>query len=67
MIKLQIQLLTFECLEFNDSDEGVECLWVRVRGKANKANIIIGVFYRPLNQEEEANEIFYKQLAEVSQ
>lgn len=46
---------------------GVECLWVRVRGKANKANIMVGVNYRPLMQEEEANEIFYKQLGEISQ
>ena len=33
------------------------------RGKANK----VGVCYRPLNQDEEADEAFNKQLAEVIQ
>ncbi|KAK4830698.1 LOW QUALITY PROTEIN: hypothetical protein QYF61_012867 [Mycteria americana] len=53
--------------KFNDGDERVECLWVRLRGKANKADIMVGVCYRPPNQDEAADEIFYKQLAEVSQ
>jgi len=46
----------FDCLELNDGDSSVECLWVRVRGKTNKADIVVGVCYRPLNQDEEADE-----------
>ncbi|GAB0208309.1 hypothetical protein GRJ2_003296600 [Grus japonensis] len=57
----------FDCLELDDGDERVECLWIRIRGKANKADILLGVCYRPSNQDEEADEIFYKQLGEVSQ
>ncbi|KAM9628635.1 uncharacterized protein ACIBXB_017819 [Morphnus guianensis] len=58
----------FDCLELNDDDDGrVECLWVRIGGKANKADIMVGVCYRPPNQDEEADEIFYKQLGKVSQ
>ena len=57
----------FDCLELDDGDDRVECLWVRIRGKANKADIMVGVCYRPPNQDEEADEIFYKQLGEVSQ
>ncbi|GAB0209002.1 hypothetical protein GRJ2_003365900 [Grus japonensis] len=57
----------FDCLELNDGDNRVECLWVRISGKANKADIMVGVCYRPLNQDEEADKIFYKQLGEVSQ
>ena len=57
----------FDCLEIDDGDERVECLWVRIRGKANKADIMVGVCYRPPNQDEEADEIFCKQLGEVSQ
>jgi len=38
-----------------------------MRGKANKADILLGVCYRPSNQGEEADEVFYKRLAEVSQ
>ncbi|GAB0206897.1 hypothetical protein GRJ2_003155300 [Grus japonensis] len=56
----------FDCLELNDGDNRVECLWVRIRGNANKADILLGAFYRPPNQDEEADEIFYGQLGEVS-
>ncbi|KAM9649084.1 uncharacterized protein ACIBXB_011576 [Morphnus guianensis] len=56
-----------DCLEFNDGDDRVGCLWVRIRRKANKAGILVGVGYRPPNQDEEADEIFYKQPGEVSQ
>ena len=52
----------FHCLELNDGDNRVECLWVRIRGKANKADIMVRVCYRPPNQDEEADEIFYKQI-----
>ncbi|GAB0180519.1 hypothetical protein GRJ2_000517200 [Grus japonensis] len=56
----------FDYLELNDGDDRVECLWVRIRGKANKADIMLGVCYRLPSQDEEADEIFYKQLGEVS-
>ena len=39
---------------------------VRIKGKANKADIMVGVCYRPPNQDKEADEKFYKQLGEVS-
>lgn len=47
----------FDCLEFSDGDDVVECLRVRIRGK-NKADILVGVIYRPYNQDEKADEIF---------
>ncbi|KAK4809656.1 hypothetical protein QYF61_002553 [Mycteria americana] len=53
-------------LELDDGDDRVECLWVRIRGKANKADIVVGVCYRPPNQDEETDELFYKQLGEAS-
>jgi len=31
-----------------------------MKGKANKADILLGVCYRPPNQDEEADEAFYK-------
>ena len=37
-----------------------------MRGKASKADILLGVCYRPPNQDEEVDEVFYKRLAEVS-
>ncbi|KAK4824001.1 hypothetical protein QYF61_009126 [Mycteria americana] len=57
----------FDRLELNDGDDRVECLWLRTRGKANKADIMVGVCYRSPNQDEGADRIFYKQLGEVSQ
>ncbi|GAB0178841.1 hypothetical protein GRJ2_000349400 [Grus japonensis] len=56
----------FDCLELDDGDDRIECLWVRIRGKANKADMV-GVCYRPPNQDEETDEILYKPLGEVSQ
>ncbi|GAB0205541.1 hypothetical protein GRJ2_003019700 [Grus japonensis] len=55
----------FDCIELSDWDDKVECLWVRMRGRAHKA--LLGVCYRPPNQDEEVDEAFYKRLAEVSQ
>jgi len=57
----------FDCIELDDCDDKVECLWVKMRGKANKAEILLGFCYRPPNQDEEVDEVFYKWLVEVSQ
>jgi len=57
----------FDFIALDDCDDKVECLWVKMRGKANKADILLGVCYRPPNQDEEADEVFYQSLAEVSQ
>ncbi|KAK4831824.1 hypothetical protein QYF61_019347 [Mycteria americana] len=64
-----VALYVRECLdslELDDGDDRVECLWVRIRGKANKADIVVGVCYRPPNQDEQTDELFYKQLGEAS-
>ncbi|KAK4816845.1 hypothetical protein QYF61_023967 [Mycteria americana] len=64
-----VALYVRECpdsLELDDGDDRVECLWVRIRGKVNKADIVVGVCYRPPNQDEETDELFYKQLGEAS-
>ncbi|PKU47277.1 adaptin ear-binding coat-associated protein 1 [Limosa lapponica baueri] len=55
----------FECLELNNVNDSVECLWVRIKEKANKTDIMVGVSYRLPNQDVEADEILCKQLAEV--
>jgi len=57
----------FDCLELDDCDYKVEYLWVKMRRKANKADILLGICYRPPSQDEEADEVFCKRLAEVSQ
>ncbi|RMC18376.1 hypothetical protein DUI87_04262 [Hirundo rustica rustica] len=54
---------TFDTVGIETTEDGVECLWVRIKGKANKADILLGLCYRPPNQEEVDN-LFYKQLDE---
>lgn len=50
----------FVAIGIENNDE-VECLWVRIK-KANKADILLGVCYRPPIQEEEVDNLLYKQL-----
>lgn len=38
---------------------------VKIKGKAGKADILVGVCSRPPNQDEEADELFYEVLADV--
>ncbi|RMC06925.1 hypothetical protein DUI87_16376 [Hirundo rustica rustica] len=56
----------FDTIGIETNEDGVECLWVRIKGKANKADILLGVCYRPPNQEEEVDNLLYKQLENVS-
>lgn len=56
---------TLDCLELDDGDDRIESLYVRIRGKVNKADMV-EVCYRPPNEDEEVNKI-YKQLGEVLQ
>ncbi|KAJ7409043.1 mitochondrial fission process protein 1 [Willisornis vidua] len=51
--------------ELKVTDNKVECLWTRIRGKVNKADNLMGVCYRPPNQDEEGDELYYKQLVDV--
>ncbi|RMC05600.1 hypothetical protein DUI87_17685 [Hirundo rustica rustica] len=53
---------TFDTVGIETKEDGVECLWVRIKGKANKADILLRVCYRPPNQEEEVDNLFYKQV-----
>ena len=39
-------------------------VWIRLR--ASKADLAVGVCYRPPNQSSEVDEAFYKQLVEIS-
>ncbi|OWK55170.1 hypothetical protein RLOC_00015312 [Lonchura striata] len=62
-----LALYTGEALDAMGSNEDeVECLWVRTKGMANKADILLGVCYHSPNQEEEVDNLFRKQLENVS-
>jgi len=53
-------------MEINDGDDRIESLWVRVKAKATKTDIIVGVCYRPPIQDEGVDKTLYRQLGEVS-
>ncbi|RMC06974.1 hypothetical protein DUI87_16426 [Hirundo rustica rustica] len=57
---------TFDTVGIETKEDGAECLWVRIKGKTDKADILLGVCYRPPNKEEEVDNLFYKQLGNVS-
>lgn len=49
----------FSCLELSDGNNSVEFLCIKTRGKTNKADVMVGGWYRPPKLDEEAEEIFY--------
>ncbi|PKU42645.1 mitochondrial fission process protein 1 [Limosa lapponica baueri] len=57
---------SYECQELIEGTSRVECLRVRIKGRASKVDIIGGVSYRPPSQNVDIDEIFYKQLGKVS-
>jgi len=56
----------FDVAELAAANGRVEFLWVRIKGRANRADVLVGVCYGLPNQDEETDEAFYKQLAEVA-
>jgi len=49
-----------ECIDLclGVDEERVKSLQVRVKGQANMGDMVVGVYYRPPDQEEEVNEGF---------
>ncbi|GAB0193231.1 mitochondrial enolase superfamily member 1 [Grus japonensis] len=58
-----------ECIKFylGVDEERAKSLWVRIKGQANMGDAVVGVYYRPPDQEEEVDEAFYRQLEVASQ
>jgi len=58
-----------ECVELGlgADEEQVKSLWVRIKGQPHLGNVIVDVYYRPPDEEEEVVEAFYKQLKVASQ
>ncbi|GAB0181373.1 hypothetical protein GRJ2_000602600 [Grus japonensis] len=47
-------------------EEPTESLWVRIKGRAGTGDIIVGVCYRPSNQEDRVDEALYRQIGAAS-
>ena len=56
-----------KCLELclGMGDASAEILWVRMSGQISIGDVVVGVLYRPLDQEE-ADEAFFRQLEQAS-
>ena len=57
-----------ECMELRlgMDEEPTERLWVRIKGRAGTGDIIVGICYRPPDQEDRADEALYRQTGAVS-
>lgn len=44
----------------------VKSLWMRIKGQTSNANVIMGVYYRPPIQNGDADELFFKELRNIS-
>ena len=54
-----------EELPLRNSQEGVESLWVKIRNRINKGQLVVRVHYRPPDQGESFDEAFLLQLQEA--
>lgn len=49
-------LYVMEDLDFTVSNDIVRGLWVKIEGKENEGDVIVGVSYRPPGQDDDTNE-----------
>ena len=54
-----------EELPLRNSQEGIESLWVKIRNRINKGQLVVRVHYRPPDQVESFDEAFLLQLQEA--
>ena len=54
-----------EELCLRNSHDQVESLWVKIKDRSRKGHLVVGVCYRPPDQEEAVDEAFLLQLQEV--
>ena len=57
---------SFDVEELGLQNHRDECMWVRIRGKACRCDILLMVYYRLTKEDELMGEAFYKQLTEVA-
>lgn len=54
------------CTELTVGNDTLESLWIRIKGQANKVDVIVGVYYKPPSQVDNTDQLFYKELRENS-
>lgn len=55
----------FDVVELEAGNK-VAYLWVRIWDRADKIDILVGICYRPPKWDEEADNVFHEQLADVA-
>lgn len=50
-----------DCMEFAISNNAVESLWIRIKGQANKGDVVEVVFYRPPSHDNGIDELLFKE------
>ena len=55
----------FDDVELGAGNDKVESLGIRIRGKANKVDILVDFCYGPIKQDEETDKAYHEQLTEV--
>lgn len=51
-----------DCMEFTQQLSTFSSPTAKIKGKANDVDIVLRVYYRPPNQEDDTNYLFYKEL-----
>ena len=55
-----------DCVELQVGDGKVESFRVRIKGRTNKGDVTVGVYYRPPSQDDNADELFFAELRDAS-
>ncbi|GAB0179153.1 hypothetical protein GRJ2_000380600 [Grus japonensis] len=57
-----------QCMELHlgMDEEPIKSLWVRIKGRAGTGDIIVGICYRPPDQDNQADEALYRQIRAAS-
>ena len=55
-----------DCTALAVGNDMVESLCVRIRGKSNKVDVVVGIYYRSPGQDGDTDVLFYMELREIS-
>lgn len=51
-----------DCTVLAVNSNGIESLWIRIKGHENKKNVIVGVCYRPPGHDDHTDELIFRDL-----
>lgn len=54
------------CMDLTDGSDTLENPWVEMKEQTNKADVVVGVYYRPPSQDDSTAEPLFKELRDTS-